>query len=71
MNMVKVLPLRFQECLGPFARLVVEGFSETELFRHLSNYFFRTGSVEKAKIQKKFFASEIIASEDVAIDSLY
>ena len=31
-NMVKVLWLRFQQCLGPFIQLHFEGSSETGLF---------------------------------------
>ena len=31
---------RFEQCLGTFTMLFVEGSSETRLFRHLSNYVF-------------------------------
>ena len=34
-KMVKVLPLTFQQCFGPFTMLLVEGSYETGLFRHL------------------------------------
>ena len=40
MNIIKMLPCRFQQCLGKFSMLLVEGFSETGLFRHLSDYVF-------------------------------
>ena len=30
------------QCLGPFTMLLLEGSSETELFRHLSNHVFRS-----------------------------
>ena len=69
--MVKVLSFRFQHCFDRYTILLVKGTSETGLFRHLSNHFFWTGSVEKPKIQKKLFVPEIIASKDVAINSLY
>ena len=38
MNMIKVISCIFQQCLGMFAMLLVEGSSKTELFRHLSNH---------------------------------
>ena len=41
-NMVKVLSFRFQHCFGLLTMLLVEGFSETGLFRHLSNHVFRS-----------------------------
>ena len=40
--MVKVLSFRFQHCFGLLTMLLVEGFSETGLFRHLSNHVFRS-----------------------------
>ena len=46
-NMIKVLPKRFQECLGPFTLLLVKGSSEKVLFRHLSNQSFRSLSWRK------------------------
>ena len=33
--MVKVLPFRFEQYFAPFTMLLVEGSSETGLFRHL------------------------------------
>ena len=38
--MVKALSFRFQKCFGPFTMLLVEGSSETGLFRSLSNHVF-------------------------------
>ena len=32
----------FQQCLGPFDMLTIEGCSETGPFRHLSNHVFRS-----------------------------
>ena len=40
MNMIKVLWRWFQKWLGTFTMLVVEGYSETFLFRHLYHYVF-------------------------------
>ena len=45
--MVKVLSLRFQQCFGPISMLLVEGSSETELFRLWFNQVFRTTKVQK------------------------
>ena len=41
------MSLRFQQCFGPFTMLLVEGSSETGLFRQLSRYVFRTAEVQK------------------------
>ena len=41
MNMVKVVPLRFKQCFGPFTTLLLKGSSKTGLFRHLPNQVFR------------------------------
>ena len=45
--MVKVLPSIFQECLRRFTMLLLEGSTETELFRDLSSHVFRSPSVQK------------------------
>ena len=37
LNRIKVLWLRFQQCLCTFTMLIVEGSSEMGVFRHLSN----------------------------------
>ena len=47
MNMAKVPSFRFQQCLGPFTMLLVEGFSEPGLFRDLSNYVFGRTQFQK------------------------
>ena len=39
-NMVKDVSFRFENCFGPFTVLLVEGSSETGLFRNLSNHVF-------------------------------
>ena len=46
-NMVKVLSASFEQCFGPFTMLLVEASSETGLFRHFSNYVFRSPLVQK------------------------
>ena len=38
--MVKLVSFRFQHCLIPVTMLLVEGSSETALFRHLFNHVF-------------------------------
>ena len=45
--MVKVLSFRFQQCFAQITMLLVEGSSETELFRLLSNHVFRCPQVKK------------------------
>ena len=43
---------RFQKWLGTFTMLLVEGSSETGLFRHLSDHVFRVCNFEKKKCLK-------------------
>ena len=38
--MIKVLAFRFQQYVGAITMLLVEGSSETELARHLSDHIF-------------------------------
>ena len=40
-NMVKVVSFRFQQCLVPLTKLLLEGTSERGLLRHLYNHVFR------------------------------
>ena len=40
--MIKVLSFSFEQSFGPFTMLLVEGSSETGLFRHLSNLVFQS-----------------------------
>ena len=47
MNLVKVVNLDSGKCFFPFTMLLVEGSSETGLFRHLSNHVFWSPSVKK------------------------
>ena len=80
--MVNVLSFNFDQCFGPFTMVFVEGSYKTGHFWHLPKHLFRSPSSQKcityegdrlfANIQKKiFFISEIIASENVAINILY
>ena len=39
-NILKVLPFRFQQSVDPFAMLFFEESSDTRLFKHLSNRIF-------------------------------
>ena len=41
-DMVKGLSFSFEQCFGPFTMLLVKGFSETGLFRHLCNQVFQS-----------------------------
>ena len=47
--MIKGLLCRFQQCFGAFTMLLVEGSSETGLFRHLSNDVFGVRNFENTK----------------------
>ena len=58
MNMIMVLWCRFQQCLGTFTMLLVEGSSETGLFRHLSDYVFGVRNFEITKSMRASFLSK-------------
>ena len=45
--MPKVLLFRFEQCLGPFIMMLFKGFSETGLFRYLSNHGFLSPAFRK------------------------
>ena len=49
MNIITVLWCRFQQCLGTFTMLLVEGLSETGLFRYLSDYVFGVPNIGNTK----------------------
>ena len=57
--MVKVLLFSFQQCFGPFTMLLVEGSSETELFRHLSNHVFRSQAQKYISYEGHLFSENI------------
>ena len=59
MNMIKRLPYQFVQCLGTFTMLLVEGSSETGLFRHLSDYFFRVRKFGNTKSVRVIFFLKI------------
>ena len=53
--MIKVLWCWFQQCLGPFTMLLVQGCFETRLFRHLSNHVFGVRNFGYAKSMRIMF----------------
>ena len=55
MNVIKVLWCRFQQCLGAFTMLLVEGSSQRALFRHLSDYVFRAHNIGSTKAMAVIF----------------
>ena len=58
-NMIKVLWCRFQQCLDTFTILLVEGCSETGLFRHLFIHLFRVRNFGNTKpVRVIFFFSK-------------
>ena len=59
MNLIKVLWCRFQQCLGTFTMLLVEGSSGTGLFRHLHDYVFRVRNFGQTKSMTVIFSFEI------------
>ena len=59
MNMTKMLWGRFEQCLGTFTMLLVEGSSERGLFRHLSNHVFGVRHFRNAKSMRIIFWWEI------------
>ena len=57
MNMIKVLWRRFRQwqSLGMFTMFLVEGSSDTGLFRHLSNYVFQVRNIGNTKSMRVMF----------------
>ena len=55
MNMIKMLWCRFQQCLPTSAMLLVEGSSEKEHFRHLSNNVFGVCNFQNTKTMQVIF----------------
>ena len=60
MNMIKVLWFRFQHCLGTFTMLLVEGSSQTGLFRQLSNHVFGVCNFEIQNLWGSSFLSKYL-----------
>ena len=58
MNIIKVLWCRFQQCSGAFTMLLLEGFSQTRLFRHLSGYDFAVRNFKITKSMRVSFLSK-------------
>ena len=58
MNLIKVMWCRFEQYLGTFTMLLVEGSSETGLFKHLSNHVFRVRNFGNTKAVKVIFFSQ-------------
>ena len=56
--MIKVLWHRIQKCLGTFTMLLVEGSSETTLFRHLSGSVFGVRNFENTISMRVIFFSK-------------
>ena len=59
MNMIKVLRLRFLQCLVTFTMLLVEGYSETILFRDLYDHVIGGCSFENRKSMRVIFFFKI------------
>ena len=55
MNMLKAMWCRCEQCLGTFTILLVEAFSETGLFRHLSDSVCRVRNFENRKSMRVIF----------------
>ena len=55
MNIIKTMWCRFEPRLGTFIMLLVEGFSETGLFRHLPSHVFRVGNFGNTKDLRVIF----------------
>ena len=64
MIMIKVMSCRFQQCLGRFTMLLVEGSSKTELFRHLSNHVFEVINFGNTKAMWVIFFSKTFKLSD-------
>ena len=58
-DVIKVLWFRFQQCWGMFTMLLVEGFSQTHFFRHLSDYVLGVRNFVKTKSMKVMFFFKI------------
>ena len=57
--MIKVLWCRFEQCLGKFPMLLLEGSSQTGLFRHLYDYVFGVRNFENTKSMRVVFFIKI------------
>ena len=62
-NIIKALGFKFKQCFVPFPMLLVEGSSETRLFRHLSNPFFRVRKFKNTSAQRIIFFLKMSKNE--------
>ena len=54
-DMINVLQCRFEQCLGTFTILLVEGSSEMGFFRHLYNHVFGVHNFRNTKSMRIIF----------------
>ena len=59
-DMIKVLWCRFRHCWGMFTMVLVEGFSQTQLFRHLSDHVFGVRNFGNTKWKTVIFFSKCL-----------
>ena len=59
-NIIKVLWCRFEKCLRVFTMLLVDGSSETWLFRHLPNHVFGVRHFGNTKSMSVIFCFKIV-----------
>ena len=60
MNVINVLWCRIQKSLSTFTILLLKASSETELFRHLSEYLFRVRNFGKKNLWGSLFGSKCL-----------
>ena len=60
--MIKMVWCRFQQCFGTSVMLLVEGSSETGLFRHLTNQVFGVRNFRNTKAMRNIFFSKRLKS---------
>ena len=60
MNMINVLWCKFQQCLGTFTMLLLEGMSEMGLFRYLSDHVSGVRNFGKSKSMRVIFFSKYL-----------
>ena len=54
---------KFEPCLGTFTKVLVDGSSDTWLFRHLSNYVFRVRNFGNTKAVRVIFFFQLYKIE--------
>ena len=58
--MIKLLGCRFEQCLVPFTMFLVDGTSQTWLFRHLPNHVFGNCNLGNTKSMSVIFCFKIV-----------